>query len=130
MNDPISDLLTRIRNAVTARHQRTDIPHSKVKMAIAAILKEEGYIADAAIVEKGGFKWIRVSLRYDGEGRSFLSGIERVSKPGKRVYSGHEEIPQVMGGLGVTIVSTPKGMMSGRKARKTRLGGEVVCSVW
>jgi small subunit ribosomal protein S8 len=130
MNDPIADLLTRIRNAVGARHQRTDIPHSKVKMAIATILKEEGYIADAAIVEKGGFKWIRVSLRYDGEGRSFLSGIERVSKPGKRVYSGHEDIPQVFGGLGVTIVSTPKGMMSGRKARKTRLGGEVVCSVW
>src|SRR5262245_44598790 len=130
MNDPISDLLTRIRNAVGARHQRTDIPHSKVKMAIATILKEEGYIADAAIVEKGGFKWIRVILRYDGEGRSFLSGIERVSKPGKRVYSGHEEIPQVFGGLGVTIVSTPKGMMSGRKARKTGIGGEVVCSVW
>jgi small subunit ribosomal protein S8 len=130
MNDPISDLLTRIRNAVGARHQRTDVPHSKVKMAIATILKEEGYVADAAIVEKGGFKWIRVTLRYDSEGRSFLSGIERVSKPGKRVYSGHEEIPQVFGGLGVTIVSTPKGMMSGRKARKTGIGGEVVCSVW
>jgi small subunit ribosomal protein S8 len=130
MNDPISDLLTRIRNAVGARHQRVDIPHSKVKMAIAAILKEEGYVADVATVEKGGFKWIRVSLRYDGEGRSFLSGIERVSRPGKRVYSGHEGIPQVFGGLGVTIVSTPKGMMSGRKARKTGVGGEVVCSVW
>jgi len=130
MNDPISDLLTRIRNAVGARHQRTDVPHSKVKMAIATILKEEGYVADAAIVEKGGFKWIRVTLRYDGEGRSFLSGIERISKPGKRVYSGHAEIPQVFGGLGVTIMSTPKGMMSGRKARKTGIGGEVVCSVW
>ena len=130
MNDPIADLLTRIRNAVAARHQRADIPHSKVKMAIATILKEEGYVADAAVVEKGGFKWIRVTLRYDGEGRSFLTGIECVSKPGKRVYSGHDEIPQVMGGLGVTILSTPKGMMSGRKARKTGVGGEVVCSVW
>jgi small subunit ribosomal protein S8 len=130
MNDPISDLLTRIRNAVGARHQRTDIPHSKVKMAIAAILKEEGYVAGVATIEKAGFKWIRVTLRYDGEGRSFLTGIERVSKPGKRVYSGHEEIPQVLGGLGVTIVSTPKGMMSGRKARKSGVGGEVVCSVW
>jgi len=130
MNDPISDLLTRIRNAVGARHRRTDIPHSKVKMAIAAILKEEGYVADVATIVKGGFKWIRVTLRYDGDGRSFLSGIERVSKQGKRVYSGHEEIPKVLGGLGVTIVSTPKGMMSGRKARKAGVGGEIVCSVW
>jgi len=130
MNDPISDLLTRIRNAVSARHRRTDIPHSKVKLAIAAILKEEGFVADVATIEKGGFKWIRVTLRYDGDGRSFLSGIERVSKQGKRVYSGHQEIPKVLGGLGVTIVSTPKGMMSGRKARKAGVGGEVVCSVW
>ena len=118
MNDPISDMLTRIRNAVGARHLRTNIPHSKVKLAIAAILKDEGFVADVATIEKAGFKWIRVTLRYDGDGRSFLSGIERVSKQGKRVYSGHEGIPKVLGGLGVTIVSTPKGMMSGRKARK------------
>jgi small subunit ribosomal protein S8 len=130
MNDPISDLLTRIRNAVAARHRRTDIPHSKMKMAIAAILKDEGFVADVATIQKGGFKWIRVTLRYDGDGRSFLSGIERVSKQGKRVYSGHQEIPKVLDGLGVTIVSTPKGMMSGRKARKAGVGGEVVCSVW
>lgn len=130
MNDPISDLLTRIRNAVGARHRRTDVPHSKVKLAIASILKEEGYVADVATIEKGGFKWIRVTLRYDGDGRSFLSGIERVSRQGKRVYSGHQEIPKVLGGLGVTIVSTPKGMMSGRKAKKAGVGGEVVCSVW
>jgi small subunit ribosomal protein S8 len=130
MNDPIADLLTRIRNAVGARHRRTDIPHSKMKLAIAAILKDEGYVADVATIEKGGFKWIRVTLRYDGDGRSFLSGIERVSKQGKRVYSGHQDIPKVLDGLGVTIVSTPKGMMSGRKARKAGVGGEVVCSVW
>jgi small subunit ribosomal protein S8 len=130
MNDPISDMLTRIRNAVGARHQRVDIPHSTVKVAIAAILKSEGYVADVATIEKGGFKWIRVTLRYDSEGRSYLTGIERVSRPGKRVYSGHDDIPQVLGGLGVTIVSTPKGMMSGRKARKAGTGGEVVCSVW
>ena len=130
MNDPISDLLTRIRNAVSARHRRTDIPHSKMKLAIAAILKDEGFVADVATIEKGGFKWIRVTLRYDGDGRSFLSGIERVSKQGKRVYTGHQEIPKVLGGLGVTIVSTPKGMMSGRKAKKAGVGGEVVCSVW
>ena len=130
MNDPISDLLTRIRNAVGARHRRTDIPHSKMKLAIAAILKHEGYVADVATIEKGGFKWIRVTLRYDGDGRSFLSGIERVSKQGKRVYAGSQEIPKVLDGLGVTIVSTPKGMMSGRKARKAGVGGEVVCAVW
>jgi small subunit ribosomal protein S8 len=130
MNDPIADMLTRIRNAVGARHQRVDIPHSRVKAAIAGILKAEGYVADVAAVEKGGFKWLRVTLRYDGDGRSYLSGLACVSKPGKRVYSGHKAIPQVLGGLGVTIVSTPKGMMSGRKARKAGIGGEVVCSVW
>lgn len=130
MNDPISDMLTRIRNAVGARHQRVDIPHSSMKVAIAAILKEEGYIADSAVVEKGGFKWIRINLRYDADGRSFLTGIERVSRPGKRVYSGYQEIPKVLGGLGVTILSTPKGLMSGRKARKACMGGEIVCSVW
>jgi len=130
MNDPISDMLTRIRNAVGARHARTDIPHSGMKLAIAGILKEEGYVADAAVVEKGGFKWIRVTLRYDAEGAPFVTGIERVSKPGKRVYSGHGGIPAVMGGMGMTIVSTPKGLMTGRKARKTGIGGELVCTVW
>lgn len=130
MNDPISDMLTRIRNAVGARHARTDIPHSRMKLAIAGLLKEEGFIADVATVEKNGFKWLRVTLRYDADGNPFVSGIERVSKPGKRVYSRHEEIPAMMGGLGVTIISTPKGLMTGRQARKTRIGGEIVCSVW
>ncbi|HKQ96710.1 MAG TPA: 30S ribosomal protein S8 [Candidatus Polarisedimenticolia bacterium] len=130
MNDPISDMLTRIRNGVLARHPRVDMPHSKVKQAIAAILKDEGYIAEAATIEKGGFRTLRVTLRYDAEGRSYLSGIARVSKQGKRVYARHDAVPQVFGGLGVTIVSTPKGMMSGRKARKSGIGGEVVCSVW
>jgi small subunit ribosomal protein S8 len=81
-------------------------------------------------VEKGGFKWIRITLRYDAEGTPFVSGLERVSKPGKRVYGGHDAIPSVMGGLGLTIVSTPKGLMTGRKARKSGIGGEIVCSVW
>jgi len=130
MNDPIADMLTRIRNAVRARHARTDIPHSRLKMAIAGILKEEGYIASAATVEKGGFKVIRVGLRYDSEGNTYLSGLECVSRPGKRVYAGHDEIPQVMGGIGVTILSTPKGMMSGRSARKAGVGGEILCAVW
>ena len=130
MSDPISDMLTRIRNGVLARHPRVEMPHSKMKQAIAAILKDEGYIAEVAAVEKGGFKRLRITLRYDAEGNSYLSGISRVSKQGKRVYCGHDAMPQVLGGLGVTIVSTPKGMMSGRKAKKSRIGGEVVCSVW
>jgi small subunit ribosomal protein S8 len=130
MTDPISDMLTRIRNAVGARHARTDIPYSGMKLAMAGILKEEGFIADVATIEKGGFKWLRVTLRYDADGNPFESGIERISKPGKRVYSRHEEIPAMMGGLGVTIISTPRGLMTGRKARKTRIGGEIVCSVW
>jgi small subunit ribosomal protein S8 len=130
MNDPISDMLTRIRNAVQARHPRTDVPHSRLKTAIAGILKSEGYIGEVATVEKNGFKFLRITLRYDGEGNAYLSGLERVSRPGKRVYAGHEEIPKVMGGLGVTILSTPKGMMSGRAARKAGIGGEIVCAVW
>jgi len=130
MNDPISDMLTRLRNGVMARHPRVEMPHSKVKQAIAVILKDEGYIAEYTTLEKGGFKRLRITLRYDADGNSFLSGIARVSKQGKRVYSGHDAMPQVLGGLGVTIVSTPRGMMSGRKARKTGVGGEVICSVW
>ena len=130
MNDPISDMLTRIRNAVRARHARTDVPHSRLKGAIAAILKEEGYLADITTVEKGGFKFLRLKLRYDGDGRSFVTGLERVSRPGKRVYKKHDEIPRIMGGIGLAIVSTPRGMMSGSRAKKAGIGGEVVCAVW
>jgi small subunit ribosomal protein S8 len=130
MSDPISDMLTRIRNGVMARHPRVEMPHSKMKQAIAVVLREEGYIAEYATVEKGGFKRLRITLRYDTEGAPYLSGLMRISKSGKRVYSGHDTMPQVLGGLGVTIVSTPKGIMSGRKAKKSGLGGEVVCSVW
>src|SRR5262245_37397609 len=130
MNDPISDMLTRIRNAVRARHARTDVPHSRLKAAIAAILKEEGYLADVASVEKAGFKFLRLKLRYDADGRSFVTGLQRVSRPGKRVYTGHDAIPRVMGGIGLAIVSTPRGMMSGSRAKKAGIGGEVVCAVW
>lgn len=130
MNDPISDMLTRIRNAVRARHAKTEMPHSRVKLSLAKILKSEGFIADVAEAEKGGFKVIRIGLRYDSEGNAFLTGIQRVSRPGKRVYSGHRDIPKIMGGLGLTILSTPKGLMSGSAARKAGLGGEIVCAVW
>jgi len=130
MTDPISDMLTRIRNAVRARHPRVEIPHSHMKLAIAAILKAEGYIAGVTSVEKGKFKSIRVTLRYDDEGTPVLSGIQMVSRPGRRIYAGHEEIPPVMGGIGLTILSTPKGLMSGQDARKAGVGGEIVCNVW
>jgi small subunit ribosomal protein S8 len=130
MNDPISDMLTRIRNGVRARHARTDVPHSRLKASLAGILKEEGYLADVATVEKGGFKFLRLKLRYDSDGRSFVTGLERVSRPGKRVYAGHDGIPRIMGGIGLAIVSTPRGMMSGSRARKAGIGGEVVCAVW
>jgi small subunit ribosomal protein S8 len=130
MNDPIADMLTRIRNASSAGHKRVDVPHSRIKEAMAGILKSEGYIADASIVEKGAFRFLRIRLRYDEEGVSFISGLARVSRPGKRVYAGHASIPPVMGGIGLCILSTPRGLMSGRKARKSGVGGEIVCNVW
>jgi small subunit ribosomal protein S8 len=130
MTDPISDMLTRIRNAVRSRHPRVDIPHSSMKLAIASILKDEGYVAGVATIEKGRFKAIRIGLRYDDEGIPILSGIQMVSRPGRRIYTGSGEIPPVMGGLGVSILSTPKGVLSGRDARKAGVGGEIVCNVW
>ena len=104
MTDPIADMLTRIRNAVRARHPRVEIPHSHMKLAIASILKGEGYVAAVATVEKGTFKHIRITLRYDGEGSPILSGIEMVSRPGRRIYAGSNEIPPVMGGIGLSIL--------------------------
>jgi small subunit ribosomal protein S8 len=130
MTDPISDMLTRIRNAVRARHPRVDIPYSNMKLAIASILKGEGYVLGVTSVEKGKFKFIRVTLRYDQEGIPILSGIEMVSRPGRRIYSACGEIPPVMGGLGVSILSTPKGVLSAGEARKAGVGGEIVCNVW
>ena len=130
MIDPIADMLTRIRNAVRSGHPRVDIPHSTMKQAMASILKDEGYVGAVATVEKGRFKQIRITLRYDGEGSPILSGIQMVSRPGRRVYAGSREIPPVMGGLGLSILSTPKGLLSGRNAKKAGVGGEIVCNVW
>ena len=130
MTDPIADMLTRIRNAVRSRHPRVDIPHSGMKLAIANILRAEGYISGIAQVEKGKFKYLRLSLRYDDEGTPTLSGIEMVSRPGRRIYTGCGEIPTVMGGLGLCILSTPRGVLSAGEARKAGVGGEVVCNVW
>ncbi len=130
MNDPIADMLTRIRNASNAGHKRVDVPHSRLKEAIAGILKSEGYVEDTTIVEKGKFRFIRIRLRYDEEGVSLITGLACVSRQGKRVYAGHKDIPRVMGGLGVSIISTSRGLMSGRDARKGGVGGEILCSIW
>jgi small subunit ribosomal protein S8 len=123
-------MLTRIRNAVRSRHPRLDMPHSKMKQALAGILKAEGYIAGVATVEKGAFKFLRITLRYDEEGSPLISGLAIVSRPGRRIYAGYNEIPPVMGGLGLSILSTPKGVLSARDARKAGVGGEIVCNVW
>lgn len=135
VSDPIADMLTRVRNAVMAGHVMTAMPSSKMKVAIAKILKEEGFIKDYEVVdgERLGHKVLRIRLKYIGERRNrrpVLTGLERVSRPGRRVYTGKKDIPWVLSGMGVSIVSTPKGMMTGQKARKLGVGGEVVCKVW
>ncbi|HBY07954.1 MAG TPA: 30S ribosomal protein S8 [Chloroflexi bacterium] len=135
VSDPIADMLTRIRNAAMAGHVLTAMPSSKMKAAIAKILKDEGFIEDYEVVddERPGFKVLRVRLKYVGERRErrpVLTGLERVSRPGRRVYTGKKDIPWVLSGMGVAIISTPKGMMTGQKARKMGLGGEIVCKVW
>lgn len=129
VTDPIADMLTRIRNGIRARHQRVDMPASSVKVGIAAILKEEGYIGGYKTSEEGKKRLLRVTLRYGADGENTISTIERVSKPGRRVYASVNEIPYVMGGMGITILTTPKGLMTGKKARKAGLGGEVLCNV-
>jgi small subunit ribosomal protein S8 len=129
MTDPIADMLTRIRNAIMARHTRVLIPASKMKVAIAAILKEEGYIRDYDVVQESTQGTLRISLRYV-EKRPVLNQIKRVSKPGLRVYTRRDAIPRVRGGLGTAIISTPQGVMTGRKAYQLGLGGEVICYVW
>ena len=129
MTDPISDMLTRIRNAIMARHTRVMIPTSNMKIAIAQILKEEGYIKDYDVVKDGPQGTIRLTLRYVDK-RPVLSQLKRISKPGLRVYTRRDSIPRVRGGLGTAILSTPQGLMTGRKAYQLGLGGEVVCYVW
>ncbi|HXH28949.1 MAG TPA: 30S ribosomal protein S8 [Candidatus Polarisedimenticolia bacterium] len=130
MVDPIADFLTRIRNAVRAGHPRVEVPHSRTKQGMAELLQKEGYVGGVSVIEKGRFKAIRIDLRYDDEGQSFITGLTMVSRPGRRIYAGHEDIPPVMGGLGLNIVSTPRGLMSGRQARKAGVGGEILCNVW
>ena len=130
MTDPIADMLTRIRNGLQARHAAVEMPASKIKTAIAEVLKDEGYIKSYANVGEGPTRQLKVELRYVGKNEPVLSGIKRISKPGLRVYSPATEIPRVFGGLGVAIVSTSRGVMSGAQARKQGIGGEVICHVW
>ena len=131
ITDPIADLLTRIRNAAHAKHPRVDAPSSKLKVEIARILKDEGYVANFKVVEEPkGKKMLRVFLRYTPDRRSVISGMKRVSRPGQRNYLGAMEIKPVVGGLGISILTTPKGLMTGRAARKANVGGEILCEVW
>ena len=130
-SDPIADMLTRIRNANTAKHDTVDIPSSKMKIAIADILVDEGYIAKYDIVDDGNFKAIRVTLKYGvDKNEKVITGIKRISKPGLRVYAGKDEIPSVLDGLGIAILSTNKGVITDKKARKLQVGGEVLAFVW
>ena len=131
MSDPIADMLTRIRNGNIAKHDTVDVPSSKMKLAIAKILLDEGYIKSYELVENGKFNDIRITLKYGAsKNEKIISGLQRISKPGLRVYANKEELPKVLGGLGVAIISTNKGVITDKEARKLGVGGEVLCFVW
>lgn len=130
MTDPIADMLTRIRNASTVSHETVDIPASKLKVELARVLKEEGFIADYAVKEEGKFKVITITLKYDMNRKPVITKLERISKPGLRHYSKAKKLQKVLGGLGVAIISTPKGLLTDRKARKENVGGEILCYVY
>lgn len=137
MTDPISDMITRIRNAVTAKHTRVELPASKLKAEIARILQDEGYIQGFRLVESPAEKsgrqarqLIRIFLKYGPHGERVISGLERISRPGRRVYLGVDDVPSVLGGLGTSILTTSRGVMTGRAAKKAGVGGEVLCNVW
>ena len=128
--DPIADMLTRIRNGARAKHPRVDLPSSKLKVEIARILKEEGYLTNFKVVEEKGKKTLRVFLRYTPDRHSVITDLKRVSRPGSRRYVGKTEIRAVVGGMGIAILSTPRGLMTGHAARKEGVGGELLCEVW
>ena len=131
MSDPIADKLTRIHNANTAKHDTVDVPASKMKLAIAEILLNEGYIAKYDVIEEGAFKTIHITLKYGADkNEKIITGLKRISKPGLRVYAGSQEIPKVLGGLGVAILSTNQGVITDKEARKLHVGGEVLAFVW
>ena len=131
MSDPIADMLTRIRNANTAKHDTVDVPASKMKVAIADILADEGYIEKYDLVEDGNFKTIRITLKYGADkNEKVITGLKRISKPGLRVYAGKEDLPRVLGGLGTAVISTNHGVVTDKKARELSVGGEVLCFIW
>jgi len=130
MTDPIADMLTRIRNALIAKHEQVEMPSSKIKLEIARILKAEGYIKNFKIIQEGKKEYLRIFLKYDENKNPAIAGLERVSKPGRRVYVGVDDIPLVRRGLGIAIVSTSRGVLTDQQARKMRVGGEVICKVW
>ena len=131
VNDPIADMLTRIRNANTAKHDTVDVPSSKMKLAIAQILLDEGFIKKFDIIEDGNFKTIRIALKYGADkNEKIISGLQRISKPGLRVYASKEDLPKVLGGLGIAIISTNQGVVTDKKARELEVGGEVLCFIW
>jgi len=130
MTDPIADMLTRIRNALKASHEQVDMPSSKIKISIAKVLKAEGYVRNFKIISDGRHSLIRVFLKYDENGAPVIGGVKRVSKPSCRVYAGYDEIPKVLNGYGVNIISTSNGLLTDREARKMGVGGEILCSLW
>jgi small subunit ribosomal protein S8 len=135
MTDPIADMLTRIRNAVTAKHTRVDIPASRIKVDIARILQDEGYIQGFKLLEEADgkpalSKTLRLFLKYGPHGERLITGVQRISRPGRRVYFGRDEVPEVLAGLGTSILTTSRGVMTGRNAVKAGVGGEVLCNIW
>jgi len=133
MTDPIADMLTRIRNAVTAKHTRVDMPSSRLKAEIARILQDEGYIQGFKLLdeaERPQQKTLRLFLKYGPHGEKLITGVERISRPGRRVYFGRDDVPEVLGGLGTSILTTSRGVMTGRAAAKAGVGGEVLCNIW
>ncbi|MDE7251028.1 MAG: 30S ribosomal protein S8 [Lachnospiraceae bacterium] len=131
MSDPIADMLTRIRNANTAKHDTVDVPSSKMKLAIAQILLDEGYIKRFDVIEDGKFQTIHITLKYgEDKNEKIISGLKRISKPGLRVYAGKEDLPKVLGGLGIAIISTNQGVITDKKARELQVGGEVLAFIW
>jgi small subunit ribosomal protein S8 len=130
MTDPVADMLTRIRNALRASHETVDIPSSKLKIEIGKVLKSEGYVKNIRIISGGQHRMMRIFLKYDDEGVPVIGGLRRVSKPSCRVYRGHDRIPKVLNGFGTHIVSTSKGLLTDREARRMHVGGEILCSVW
>jgi small subunit ribosomal protein S8 len=130
VTDPVSDLLTRLRNAISARHEKADVPSSRFKVELARILKDEGYIKNYKVMDDRGGSLLRLYLKYDDTGNPVIHGLTRSSKPGRRLYAGKSDLPEVLGGLGVAIVSTSQGLLTGNDAKKRGVGGEVVCTVW